>query len=136
MTAVRNYIQGKYGPEYVPSKPHFYTNKKSAQDAHEAIRPTSMNLSPDALAAYLEKDLLALYRLIWNRFVASQMKAAVYDQTSVDIQAGDYLLRATGSILRFPGFTTVYEVSKDTVASEEEEEEKRDNCRTSRFIRS
>ncbi len=125
LTAVRNFIQGNYGPEYVPSKPHFYTNKKSAQDAHEAIRPTSMNLTPDALTPFLEKDLLALYRLIWNRFVASQMKAAVYDQTSVDIQAGDYLLRATGSILRFPGFTTVYEVGKDAVASEDEEEEKK-----------
>lgn len=125
LTAVRNYIQGKYGQEYVPGKPHFYTNKKSAQDAHEAIRPTSMNLNPDALTPYLEKDLLALYRLIWNRFVASQMKAAVYDQTSVDIQAGEYLLRATGSILRFSGFTTVYEVGKDIVASEDEEEEKK-----------
>jgi DNA topoisomerase I len=125
LTAVRHYIQDKYGQEYVPGKPHFYTNKKSAQDAHEAIRPTSMNLSPQALTAHLDKDLLALYRLIWNRFVASQMKAAVYDQTSVDIQAGDYLLRATGSILRFPGFTTVYEVGKDIVASEDEEEEKK-----------
>lgn len=125
LTAVRNYIQSKYGQEYIPGKPHFYTNKKSAQDAHEAIRPTAMNLTPDALTPYLEKDLLALYRLIWNRFVASQMKAAVYDQTSVDIRAGEYLLRATGSILRFPGFTTVYEVGKDIVASEDEEEEKK-----------
>ena len=125
LTAVRDHIQDQFGPDYVPAKPHFYTNKKSAQDAHEAIRPTSMNLSPEALTAHLEKDLLALYRLIWNRFVASQMKAAVFDQTSVDIQAGDYLLRATGSILRFPGFTTVYEVGKDIVASEDEEEEKK-----------
>jgi DNA topoisomerase-1 len=125
LTAVRQFIQTRYGMDYVPSKPHFYTNKKSAQDAHEAIRPTSMNFAPESLTVHLEKDLLALYRLIWNRFVASQMKAAVYDQTSVDIEAGDYLLRATGSILRFPGFTTIYDVSKDVVSSEEEEEEKK-----------
>ncbi|MBA4395091.1 MAG: type I DNA topoisomerase, partial [Desulfobacca sp.] len=125
LAAVREFIQTRFGSDYVPGKPHFYTNKKSAQDAHEAIRPTSMNLSPEALGAHLEKDLLALYRLIWNRFVASQMKAAVFDQTSVDIQAGDFLLRATGSILRFAGFTTVYEVGKDAVAAEEEEDEKK-----------
>jgi DNA topoisomerase I len=125
LTAVRNFIQTRFGSDYVPGKPHTYTNKKSAQDAHEAIRPTSMNLPPEALGAHLEKDLLSLYRLIWNRFVASQMKAAIFDQTSVDIQAGDYLLRATGSILRFPGFTTVYEVGKDAVAAEEEEDEKK-----------
>lgn len=125
LTAVRSYIQTRFGPEFVPGKPHFYTNKKSAQDAHEAIRPTSMNLIPENLSAHLEKDLLALYRLIWNRFVASQMKAAVFDQTVVDIKAGEYLLRATGSILRFAGFTSVYEVSKDSVSPEEEEEEKK-----------
>jgi DNA topoisomerase I len=125
LTAVRAFIQGQFGPEFVPSKPHTYSNKKSAQDAHEAIRPTAMRFTPDSLEFYLEKDLLALYRLIWNRFVASQMKAAIFDQTAVDIQAGDYLLRATGSIMRFPGFTTVYEVSKDTVANGEEEEEKK-----------
>jgi DNA topoisomerase-1 len=125
LTAVRQFIQTRFGMDYVPSKPHFYTNKKTAQDAHEAIRPTSMQLSPESIASHLEKDLLALYRLIWNRFVASQMKAAVFDQTVVDIEAGDYLLRATGSILRFPGFTTLYEVSKDAVASEEEEDEKK-----------
>jgi len=126
LTAVRSYIQGQFGTEYVPGKPHFYTNKKSAQDAHEAIRPTSMNLTPDALARSLDKDLLALYRLIWNRFVASQMKAALFDQTTVDIQAGEYLLRASGSVLRFPGFTAVYEVGKDIVSSEEEEEGKKE----------
>jgi DNA topoisomerase I len=125
LAAVRGFIQKQFGPEYVPSKPHFYSNKKSAQDAHEAIRPTAMQFAPDTLANVLEKDLLALYRLIWNRFVASQMKAAVFDQTAVDIQAGDYLLRATGSIMRFPGFTTVYEVSKDAVAADEEEEDKK-----------
>jgi DNA topoisomerase I len=125
LTAVRHYIQGQFGAEYVPGKPHFYTNKKSAQDAHEAIRPTSMNLPPDNLIHYLDKDLLSLYRLIWNRFVASQMKAALFDQTTVDIKAGDYLFRASGSVLRFPGFTAVYEVGKDIVSTEEEEEEKK-----------
>ena len=125
LSAVRDYIQHQYGSEYLPGKPHTFTNKKSAQDAHEAIRPTGMKYTPEVVAPFLEKELLALYRLIWNRFVASQMKAAIFDQTAVDIQAGEYLLRATGSILRFPGFTTVYEVSKDNGASEEEEEEKK-----------
>lgn len=125
LTAVRGFIQEKFGAEYVPSKPHFYSNKKSAQDAHEAIRPTSMKYAPEALASFLDKDLLALYRLIWNRFLASQMKAAIYDQTAIDIQAGEYLLRATGSILRFPGFTTVYEVGRDAEVGDEAEEDKK-----------
>jgi DNA topoisomerase-1 len=121
--AARAHIQGRFGPAYLPGKPPVYKNKKGAQDAHEAIRPTSVDASPEALAAFLEKDLLALYRLIWNRFVASQMKAAVFDQTVVDIGAGDYLLRASGSILRFPGFTVLYEVGKDAETGEEEEDE-------------
>ena len=123
--AVRGYIQSQYGPAYLPDKPQVYKNKKGAQDAHEAVRPTTLTYPPEALTAYLEKDLLALYRLIWNRFVASQMKAAVFDQTSIDIKAGDCLFRATGSILRFPGFTMLYEAGKDSVSSEEEEEEKK-----------
>jgi DNA topoisomerase I len=125
LTAVRQFIQGQFGADYLPGKPHTYSNKKSAQDAHEAIRPTAMEKTPEAVASFLEKDLLALYRLIWNRFVASQMKPALFDQTSVDIQAGEYLLRATGSILRFPGFTILYEVGKDNGGSEEEDEEKK-----------
>jgi DNA topoisomerase-1 len=125
LNAVRTYIQKKFGPDYVPAKPHVYTNKKSAQDAHEAIRPTSMDHPPEALAKTLDKDLLALYRLIWNRFLASQMKAALYDQTTVEIQAGDYLLRASGTVMKFPGFTTVYEVGKDIGPTDEAEEEKK-----------
>ena len=93
LEAVRGHILKQYGPEYLPARPLSYPNKKGAQDAHEAIRPTSLDLNPDRIAAYLEKDLLALYRLIWNRFVASQMKPAKIDQTSVDIAAGEGLLQ-------------------------------------------
>ena len=126
LTAVRNHIQDTIRPGICARQnPISIPIKSRPRMPMRPSVPTSMNLSPETLTAHLDKDLLALYRLIWNRFVASQMKAAVYDQTSVDIQAGDYLLRATGSILRFPGFTTVYEVGKDIVASEDEEEEKK-----------
>ena len=126
LEAVRGHILGQYGPEYLPARPLSYPNKKGAQDAHEAIRPTSLDLNPDRIAAYLEKDLLALYRLIWNRFVASQMKPAKIDQTSVDIAAGEGLFRATGSILKFPGFTKVYVAGKDLAEGEAAEEDKTD----------
>ncbi len=124
LEAVRDHIMKQYGPEYLPGRPLSYPNKKGAQDAHEAIRPTSLDLTPDRIAAYLEKDLLALYRLIWNRFVASQMKPAKIDQTSVDIGAGEALFRATGSILKFPGFTKVYVAGKDLTEGEAAEEDK------------
>ncbi|MBI5586601.1 MAG: type I DNA topoisomerase [Deltaproteobacteria bacterium] len=120
--AVREHIQQRFGPDYLPARPLTYPNKKGAQDAHEAIRPTAMDYPPEAIASFLEKDLLALYRLIWNRFVASQMKPARIDQTSVDIAAGKTLFRATGSVLKFPGFTSLYVVGKDT--EEEENGEK------------
>jgi DNA topoisomerase-1 len=115
LDAVRGHIETTYGPEYVPEKPNFYRSKKGAQDAHEAIRPTDVSRSPEAVKRFLTKDQLALYTLIWNRFVASQMRPAVYDETVVDIaatpQAGSppYLLRAKGSTLKFKGFLAVYE---------------------------
>ena len=126
LEAVRGHILKQYGLEYLPSRPLSYPNKKGAQDAHEAIRPTSLDLNPDRIAPYLEKDLLALYRLIWNRFVASQMKPAKIDQTSVDIAAGEALFRATGSILKFPGFTKVYVAGKDLTEGEASEEDQAD----------
>src|SRR5262249_36887304 len=85
------------GANYLPEKPIYYRSKKDAQDAHEAIRPTSVWRTPEAVARYLGKDELALYKLIWQRFVASQMTAAIFDQTTIDIKAGEkYLFRATG----------------------------------------
>jgi DNA topoisomerase-1 len=122
----RAYIAVKFGPEFLPESANIYKTKKEAQDAHEAIRPTSMEHSPDDVAKYLAEDELKLYRLIWNRFVASQMTPAVFDQTTIDISArgkdaSEYLFRATGSVLKFGGFLKVYEEGKDQ--SDEEDEE-------------
>ncbi len=113
LSAVRSRIESLYGADHVPEKPVFYKSKKDAQDAHEAIRPTYFERDPASVKRFLGKDELALYRLIWNRFVASQMKPAVYDETVVDIEAADYLLRAKGSTLKFKGFLAVYEESPD-----------------------
>ncbi len=107
----RDYIGNTYGPDYRPAKPVHYKTGKGAQDAHEAIRPTDVSRTPESLAGKLDRDMLALYTLIWKRFVASQMAPAVYDQTSIQITAGDrgrHELKATGSIMRFPGFMTLY----------------------------
>lgn len=105
---VRTYILEAYGKEHLPAKANIYKTKKSAQDAHEAIRPTDVSKTPESLAPYLEKDMLALYSLIWKRFVASQMAPALYDQTSVIIVAGNCLFKTVGSIIRFLGFMTLY----------------------------
>ncbi|MEW6131474.1 MAG: type I DNA topoisomerase [Acidobacteriota bacterium] len=120
----RDYIGEQYGAAYLPEKPVFYRSKKGAQDAHEAIRPTSVLRTPEAMSRYLSKDELALYKLIWQRFVASQMMAAIFDQTTIDIKAGErYLFRATGSVLKFSGFLAVYEEGKDEKDEEDEEQE-------------
>ncbi len=110
---VRDYIAKNYGMEYVPSKPRFFKNKKSAQDAHEAIRPTSVARTPKSLATYLTPAQLKLYELIWTRFVACQMSSARMMQTVVDVTGGDYLFRTTGSVLLFRGFMQVYSVDKE-----------------------
>ena len=109
LAETRAFIEKEYGKDCLPEKAQVYASKKGVQDAHEAIRPTSVLRSPSSLEGKVSKDQLGLYRLIWNRFVASQMNPAIYDQTSVDIQTGDYTFRATGSILVFSGFTRVYE---------------------------
>src|SRR5438067_1946984 len=88
LAAAREYVKGRYGAEYVPEAPNVYRSKKDAQDAHEAIRPTAMEYDPERVAPHLDREELALYTLIWNRFVASQMSSAVYDATAVDVQAG------------------------------------------------
>ncbi len=118
----REFIAGKYGKDYVPEKPPVYASAKSAQEAHEAVRPTSVLREPDAIKQYLEPDQYKLYKLICNRFVASQMNPAIIDQTSVDVKAAEYTFRATGSIVKFPGFMAVYmeEKSEDQAPTEEE----------------
>jgi DNA topoisomerase-1 len=113
LAAVRDRIAATYGPEYLPEKPVLYKTKKDAQDAHEAIRPTYLDRDPESIKNFLSKEEYALYKLIWNRFVASQILPAVYDETVVDISAGPYLLRAKGSTLRFKGFLAVYEETPD-----------------------
>jgi len=119
LAAVREKIGQTYGTEYLPEKPNFYRSKKDAQDAHEAIRPSYPERDPDSIKRYLSKDEYALYKLIWNRFVASQMLPAVYDETIADIITSapptppSYLLRAKGSTLRFKGFLAVYEETPD-----------------------
>jgi DNA topoisomerase-1 len=122
----REFIGARFGPEHVPESPNFYRSKKGAQDAHEAIRPTSVMRTPESVEKYLEDDALKLYRLIWQRFVASQMMPAVFDQTTVDVSAqgqdgARYLFRATGSVRRFDGFMAVYEEGKDQKDEEDEE---------------
>lgn len=105
----RTYISEQFGEEYIPAKPNVYAAGKKAQDAHEAIRPTDVNLTPDALEKFLSKDQWKLYTLIWQRFTASQMTPAVYDTMSIAIKAGErYMVRAAGSKLKFAGFTAVY----------------------------
>jgi DNA topoisomerase-1 len=111
--AAREYIGGTYGREYVPAQPNIYKSKKSAQDAHEAIRPTSLELPPESVRRHLKEEQFKLYKLIWERFVASQMIPAVYDQTSVDIEATCtdstvYGLRASGRILKVSGWLEAY----------------------------
>ncbi len=118
--AVRKYIQDVFGKEFLPPTAQRYRKKKQAQDAHEAIRPTSVLRHPEKVKDSLKPDELKLYELIWKRFVACQMNPAVFDQTSVDILAsGNYIFRATGSVLKFEGFIKVY---LESVDDEEQEE--------------
>lgn len=105
----RTFLENSLGAAYVPEKPNIYAAGKKAQDAHEAIRPTNIELTPASLEKYLDKDQMKLYTLIWQRFAASQMTPAIYDTMGVTIQAGTrYTIRTNGSKLKFPGFTAVY----------------------------
>jgi len=127
ITEVREYVGKEYGPTYLPASPNTYKDKKDAQGAHEAIRPTSAMRHPDQIKQYLKEDEYKVYKLIWQRFVASQINPAVFDQTTVDIDAktkkssGVFWFRVTGSVLKFDGFLRVYEESKDVKDEEEEE---------------
>jgi DNA topoisomerase-1 len=102
--AARSYIERAFSSAHVPSKPNFYKNKKKAQDAHEAIRPAHLDLPPDKIKQDLKKEEYDLYRLIWNRFIASQMAAAVVEETDFDIRAANFLFKAKGEVLKFEGF--------------------------------
>ena len=116
---VREYIPEKYGKEFLPEKPNSYKSKKSAQEAHEAIRPTDVRLEPNLIKDNLEKDMYRLYQLIWSRFVSCQMVPAILDTTQFDIKTGKYLFRSNGSVLKFAGFMKVYVESQDDEKSEE-----------------
>jgi DNA topoisomerase-1 len=123
---VRQFIGDRYGAAYLPDKPNLYKGKKDAQDAHEAIRPTAAMRTPESVAPFLQEDELKMYRLIWMRFVASQMTSAVFDQTTIDVLAkgkskAEYLFRATGSVPKFDGFLAVYEEGKDVKDEEDDE---------------
>jgi len=113
LAAVREHIEARYGKDYLPGRPNMYRSGKSAQEAHEAIRPTSLERDPESMAHYLQKDELALYTLIYNRFVSSQMNPAVYDRTTVDIASGGAIFRATGQVMKFDGFMRVYLEGQD-----------------------
>lgn len=122
----RSYIKSKIGKAYLPAEPIIYKTKKAAQDAHEAIRPTSAARNPSVVAKYLDRKALAVYKLIWSRFLASQCVPAVYDNVGVDLAAGDYKFRATGSTLKFKGFLKVYgDIETDDVVGDEENPEDR-----------
>ena len=112
VNAARDHISKAYGPEWIPAQPNVFKSKKNAQDAHEAIRPTSLELPPESVRRHLKDDQFKLYKLIWDRFLASQMSAALYDQTSVDIEAActdmTYGLRASGRVLKFSGWLEAY----------------------------
>ena len=118
--AAKDYILSAYGKKYYPETPNVYKSRKSAQEAHEAIRPALPLRSPDSVKQYLSHDQLKLYQLIWNRFIASQMTPAVYSQATVDIKAEDYLFKASDTSVVFDGYTAVYEVEKEKEGDEEE----------------
>jgi DNA topoisomerase-1 len=121
--SARKYILKHFGPEYLPDQPKVYASKKTAQEAHEGIRPTSLSRDPEKIRQYLDIDQYKLYLLIWQRFIASQMNPAIYDTVSADIATNQELtLRATGSVIKFKGYLAVYEERKDKEHHEEEDE--------------
>jgi DNA topoisomerase-1 len=119
LAQVRDHIGSSYGQHYLPEKPNFFKSKKDAQEAHEAIRPTDVARTPESVKPYLDESMFKLYQMIWQRFVASQMVPAVFDQTTIDVDANDYTFRATGSVQKFDGYLAAYQAVK-------EEEEKDD----------
>jgi DNA topoisomerase-1 len=126
LAQVRELIPEKFGASYLPEKPNFYKSKKDAQEAHEAVRPTDVTKTPEDVRKYLDEDVFKLYQLIWQRFVASQMLPAVFDQTTVDIAVGDYTFRATGSVQKFDGYLRVYQTP--AAIADREDDEKDDDA--------
>jgi DNA topoisomerase I len=118
LAAVRQHIQAQFGKNYLPGKPNSFRSKKGAQDAHEAIRPTSLEYTPQRVRRYLRRDMFQLYSLIWDRFVASQMVPAVYDQTVFEIPVKEAVFRATGQQIKFDGFMKVYIEGRDERAAQ------------------
>jgi DNA topoisomerase-1 len=121
---VRDFIPERFGSTYLPEKANYYKSKKDAQEAHEAVRPTDVTRTPEDVRKYLPDDQFKLYQLIWQRFVASQMMPAIFDQTSIDISAGDYTFRATGSVQKFDGYLRVYQMP---VAGADREDDEKDD---------
>jgi DNA topoisomerase-1 len=133
LNAVRGFVESQYGKNYLPEQPNTYRSKRAAQDAHEAIRPTSMEYSPERVRRYLRRDAFQLYSLIWDRFVASQMLPAIFDQTAFEIPVREAVFRASGQQLKFDGFMKVYIEGRDERAAqangedtEEDDDESRD----------
>ena len=124
MNPLRQYILKTFGKQYLPDEPRLFATKKSAQDAHEAIRPTNLLYAPEKIERYLTPDQFKLYTLIWKRYIASQMNPAIYDTISCDIEASQKMvLRATGSVIKFPGFLAVYEEKQDRIGETEKKED-------------
>ncbi|NLB80757.1 MAG: type I DNA topoisomerase, partial [Clostridiaceae bacterium] len=119
LNGVRAYINKTYGADYLPKMPKSYKNNRRSQDAHEAIRPTDVELSPDKIKGMLAPELYKLYRLIWGRFVASQMQNAIFDTINCEITAGGYIFKASGSVLKFDGFMKLYIEGSDNKEEEE-----------------
>ncbi len=121
LAQVRELIPERFGSDYLPEKPNYYKSKKDAQEAHEAVRPTDVSRAPEDVRKYLDDDLFKLYQLIWQRFVASQILPAIFDQTTIDISAGDYTFRATGSVQKFDGYLRVYQLPVANADREDDE---------------
>ena len=119
MASARNFVANKYGANFIPSKPNVYVRKKNAQDAHEAIRPISVERTPESVKASLNTDNYKLYKLIYERFLASQMAPAIYDSVAIDVEANDYIFHATGRTVDFEGYTIIYKAYTDAEKEEE-----------------
>ncbi|MGH9742518.1 MAG: type I DNA topoisomerase, partial [Candidatus Acidiferrum sp.] len=123
LAQVREMIPARFGAAFLPEKPNYYKSKKDAQEAHEAVRPTDVTRTPEEVRKYLKEDQFKLYQLIWQRFVASQMMPAVFDQTTIDISAADYTFRATGMVQKFAGYLSVYQTAAVDIADDEKSDE-------------
>jgi DNA topoisomerase-1 len=128
LAQVRELIPQKFGSAYLPEKPNYYKSKKDAQEAHEAVRPTDVTRTPEDVRKYLKEDQFKLYQLIWQRFVASQMMPAVFDQTTIDISVADYTFRATGMVQKFAGYLSVYQTAAVDTADDDKNEEDEGNA--------